>query len=434
MIKLVRKKNQVLKKICFLLFSIVFIVVLGIYYKNYFMSSFNVDVNEIDEKDEEIEYIFIEKGITLNRSDLYSYDGETYKIIGQVNSNLIFEFSELQDEYLLIDGFNDNYYIKSEDVKEVLEEKIKSQRYNEYILFNENIITNDISNFYDENGNLLYKFYLSFDLPIIIKDDNKYGVEFNNQLLYVYSADVKSIKESNNTDMVNSRGIGVLNYHFFYDENNEKEREECNKSICESVSQFRSELDYLKENDILTITTKELEWYIDGKVNLPKSVLITIDDGYMMSRGIDLLEEYQMYGCVFLITSWFDNINFKNSYDYVEFHSHGEKLHSTGVCPGGQGGGIKCLPKEQILSDLKTSSEKLGGTKVFAYPFYDYNDYSIEVLKEAGFTMAFAGESNNSDNLVHVGSNKYELPRFVVVSYTTKSDLDKYFSKLEGAF
>ena len=37
--------------------------------------------------------------------------------------------------------------------------------------------------------------------------------------------------------------------------------------------------------------------------------------------------------------------------------------------------------------------------------------------------MAFAGENSYGDNLVHVGANKYTLPRFVMVNYTTKEDL-----------
>ncbi len=42
-------------------------------------------------------------------------------------------------------------------------------RYKNYIVFNENIVTNDSTSFYDENDNLLYTFNKSYDLPIIIK-------------------------------------------------------------------------------------------------------------------------------------------------------------------------------------------------------------------------------------------------------------------------
>lgn len=53
------------------------------------------------------------------------------------------------------------------------------------------------------------------------------------------------------------------------------------------------------------------------------------------------------------------------------------------------------------------------------------------MLKKAGFTMAFIGESNNSDNLIHVGSNKFKLRRFVIVTHTTINDLNKYFEQIK---
>ena len=52
------------------------------------------------------------------------------------------------------------------------------------------------------------------------------------------------------------------------------------------------------------------------------------------------------------------------------------------------------------------------------------------MLKKAGFTMAFIGESRRSDNLVHVGSDKFRLRRFVIVDYTTLSDFDNYFGQI----
>ena len=44
--------------------------------------------------------------------------------------------------------------------------------------------------------------------------------------------------------------------------------------------------------------------------------------------------------------------------------------------------------------------------------------------------MAFAGESSCSDNLVKVGMNKFKLPRFVMVNYTSKYDLKTYFGRI----
>ena len=213
-----------------------------------------------------------------------------------------------------------------------------------------------------------------------------------------------------------------LNYHFFYDESQASERADCNQVICHSKSLYTSHLKYITENNIFTLTMEEFELYLDKKINLPKSVLITIDDGWRMYIGLDLMEEYKVNGTVFLITSWFKQIKYFEEYDYVEFHSHGDNLHNGGACPGGQGGAIKCQDRQTLLADLSLSREKLRGSTVFCYPFYEYNNYSIEVLKEAGFTMAFADGSRRASP----GVDKFRIPRYVVYNNTSVNTLKNY--------
>lgn len=360
------------------------------------------------------------------------YDG-SFAEAGVIGKNIELTLDEVDittdTKYFKIEGFKDKYYINYKDVDKI--EKLSSinNRYKNYIVFNRNIVTNHSTSFYDDDGNMVYKLNESFDLPIIIKEDNRYGVEFNNRLLYVKSDDINHTYESHNTDKTNASGVGVLNYHAFYDENNEEEKASCTTVICHSKSQFKQHLDFLKENNILTITMNELEMYIDGKLQLPKSVVITIDDGSMTKIAIDMLTEYKMYATIFLVTSWFNKDEYYKT-EYIELHSHTHDMHDGGKCPGGQGGEIKCLDEELIQEDLRQSREDLDGSTVFCFPFYEYNDYAIEMVKEAGFTMAFIGESNYSDNLVHVGDDKFKLRRFVIVTYTTMNDLENYFGQI----
>ena len=368
---------------------------------------------------------------TNKETILYNEDEEEIGRIGN-NVELSLENIDITNEtkYFNISDFDKKYYIKYADVLKIDELSRVDDRYKSYIVFNENVVTDDNTSFYDEEDNLIYDFNLSFDLPIIIKDDDGYGVEFNNRLLYVKKEDVKEIRPSNNTDLHNASGIGVLNYHAFYDENDNEARANCTSSICHSKAQFKMHLDYFKDNNILTLKMKEVEMYIDGKINLPKSVLITIDDGDRTSIAVDMLTEYKMYATIFLITSWYDASNYYKT-DYVELHSHSDNMHDVGVCPMGQGGAIQCLEEKKIQADLKATREKLNNTTYFCYPFYEYNEYSIKMLKQAGFTMAFIGESSYSDNLVHVGSDKFRLRRFVIVTYTTMNDLRGYFNQIK---
>ena len=104
-------------------------------------------------------------------------------------------------------------------------------------------------------------------------------------------------------------------------------------------------------------------------------------------------------------------------------------MHKAGDCPNGQGGGIQCLSEKIIQEDLKKSREKLNNTTYFCYPFYEYNDYSISVLKEAGFTMAFGGTLEDGKRKVTVGSNKFKLPRYVIYNTTTEKDVASYIGE-----
>lgn len=304
------------------------------------------------------------------------------------------------------------YYVYYEDI-ESSSSLTEEYQYKNYIPFNENAITQEKTNFYRDND-LLFSIEESINLPIIIKDNEYYYIEYANQLLAVKKSEVEVEQASNSSEEI-ANGIAVLNYHFFYDDSN---RNECQQIICHSVNQFRSHLDYMKSNNYYTLKMKDMELFVDGKINLPKkSVLITIDDGWLAEKGIELLNEYKMNATVFLITSSYLPEGFTS--EYVEAHSHGDNLHFTGACPGGQGGAIKCYEEEILLKDLETSRNKLHGSTVFCYPFYEYNDYSISVLQKAGFTMAFIGGNRK----VRVGDNKMKLTRYPIVSSTTVDGL-----------
>lgn len=424
-----RKRKSQRRKIIIVILLIIVLLIIG-----YFISmKYNNDNSHFRNNNSvaKISDHYNEFVKTNKEAKLYNNKYEEIGTVGKnVELSLAKEKISKDTKYFKVTTFDEDYYIEYQNVDKINKLTETNDRYKNYIVFNENVITNNKTSFYDEDNNLVYTFNKSYDLPIIIKDDNRYGVDYNNNLLYIKKEDVKETKANNNTDKKNSSGIAVLNYHAFYDENNADEKKECTTEICHSKKQFKSHLDLIKEKNMLTLQMKEVEMYIDGKIQLPKSVLITIDDGPKTKIAVDLLTEYKMYATIFLVTSWFDEKEYYKT-DYIELHSHTHNMHDGGQCPGGQGGGIKCLPEEEIQKDLKQSREDLGGSTVFCYPFYEYNDYSIQMLKKAGFTMAFIGESNNSDNLIHVGSDKFRLRRFVIVTYTTINDLNNYFDQIK---
>lgn len=362
-------------------------------------------------------------------ASLYTKEGGKYVSSCTIHGTI--EIS-LDSSYLIVDEYfkllNSDYYVKYDEVVgiERLSAKVGEYKYyKHYVVYNENIILKSGAKLYVDDTS-----YYEVDggsYPIIIKDTEKYGIEYNNSLVYVRKDDVKETKENANTTLGHTDGLGVLNYHYVVSATDENgERSECQQSICITDTMFDSHIKYLKDNGFYAVSMRDLELFIDGKIQLPeKSVSLTFDDGWYVARTISILEKYQMLGTLFLIGSLASPDGYAS--EYLEIHSHTWDMHKIGDCPASVGrGGILCLDENTILEDLKKSRESLNNTTYFCYPFYDYNDRAIQLLQQAGFTMAFAGELK--DSTVRVGQDKFKIPRYVIINTTTMEQFIQYVS------
>ena len=374
-------------------------------------------VKDIEEKEEVIiDYKINYNDFVKTNKDTIIYDENKNKI-GSISNNTNIE---LDNEYEIVDEYykikNTEYYINYLDVEPT--EYVIDHKYQNYIVYNENIITNNNYKLYLDDT--YYEINKEGTYPIIIKDDNKYGIEFNNKLVYINKSDVKEIINSNNTELKHTNGIAVLNYHFTIDRSSD-EGSECLQDICMDQNQVEEEVKYLSDNNFHAATMEEFYLFVTGKIQLPeKSVLITIDDGWYVARMKTILEKYQMQGTLFLIGSLASPSDYAS--DYIEIHSHSWNLHTPNKCNGTHGGGLLCLDENTILEDLKKSRESLNNTEYFCYPFYEYNNRAIELLKQAGFKMAFAG----GERKAIVGDDLYKIPRFALNRYTSIESFKYY--------
>lgn len=412
---------------------IVFILIILSYLK---ITNYLVKVNEqkehdrvksiIKKKEKELVTInlinshFNSSVIVQRDAKLYNLVDNKYKEIGIIYKDAIIYLEDKQDitintKYFKIENLD--YYIEYKNVKPTIDNYTKDLDYKNYIPFDENVITKDTTNLYSENDKLAITLNQSIDLPLIIKDNSKYYVEYGNKLYHIKSTEAELVKKRTNSEAL-ATNIATLAYHFLYDASKPTT---CNQIICLSNIKFDEQMKYLKENNYYTATMKAFELWIDKKIRLPKNtVVLTIDDGFSQEEGIKVLEKYGLHATLFLITSWTTPDQYKTN--VYEYHSHSHDMHNTGVCPNGQGGGIQCLPKNTIINDLKTSQKILNGTTVFCYPFYEYNDYSISLLKESGYTMAFGGLRTKT----YQGYNKYRLPRYTILSSDTLASFISY--------
>lgn len=224
--------------------------------------------------------------------------------------------------------------------------------------------------------------------------------------------------------IVHRDGVAVLNYHFFYAGNSS-----CGIN-CISISKFEEQLKYLKENGYKTLSMDEFRKWMYGEINVPqKSVLITIDDGAQGTGKhngnllIPMLEKYQMHATLFLITGWWSISNYKSA--YLDVESHTNNMHTENYCKGvSRGAKMLCLSEEKVIDDLKKSINITGSNDAFCYPFYAYNERSINILKNLGFKLAFAGGNYKATR----SSNKYAIPRFHIYDNITMDEFISYIA------
>lgn len=429
-------------------------------------TEYYIDYNDIKKKqdyklDTSLDKYFVTQTIKTTKTNLYQ-DNELkieldksleFDVLSTVNKNYYIKYLNniyyIKDNYELINKKLDVNILKdisvlnfSDDISDIkLEEVLKYLKENNY----ESINIDDFKLWINGNVNLIDKKVLLLSYKELSKEkkqivekynlnicDNFKEVSFTSGDTKLKIGDTKYYKYEINSntslnrvkDMLNGikevkpQKIAVLNYHFFYDS---KIGEACNESICLDISNFRKQLDYLKNNGYKTLTMKEFNDWMDKKITLPsKSVLITIDDGAMGTSFINgnklipILEEYQMHATLFLITGWWDVNNYKSN--YLEIQSHGNELHHGNYCNNGKCGAKgTVITKQELIEDLNTSINKIGTNLAFCYPFYAKNNTMISALKETGFKLAFVGGNKKASQ----SDNKYSVPRYIIYKNTS---------------
>ena len=344
---------------------------------------------------------------TTKDTKLYINDNGQYKDVGSINKDNILELEvvdniSLDNKYFkLLDG---DYYVSYKDVEPTTD--IINKRYLNYIEFPIEVTTKENVVYYDDSFNELFSLNIPVTSKVIVNLDDYYGISLLSRLVYVKKEDVSNVVEVDSSEEI-AESIPAILYHFIYLDGDSS----CNDIICHSEEQIDSHFKFIADNNVFTLNTSEVLSFIKGEINLPKkSILITIDDGARAENFIPFLEKYGLNATLFLVSSWYPVSKFSSP--YLEIASHTHNMHTTGACPTGQGGGINCLPESEILNDLKLSRETLNNTKAFCFPFYEYSDYSINLVKEAGFEMAFIGGSTK----IKKGIDPYKIPRYPILS------------------
>lgn len=235
---------------------------------------------------------------------------------------------------------------------------------------------------------------------------------------------------------ISGTGVKVLMYH---DIMTAQQKGKVKNGLVITTEEFDRQMAILKSAGFETITPDELYDYIKGKTNLERKILITFDDGYKTCGCLaaPILKKYGFRATIFVITGYLDptdqpantstfaiqylSTNDLSRYSYaLDYGSHTEKMHDE----------YRSKPmlisksSSEILADLSKSRQKLNGADSIAYPFGKYSDKTIQLVKQAGFKMAFTTKPKT----VQPGIDPYEIPRLEVNAPMT----DYHFKTIVG--
>lgn len=177
-------------------------------------------------------------------------------------------------------------------------------------------------------------------------------------------------------------GIPVLMYHSIGDEPN-------NDAVI-TKELFTAHMEYLHQQGFTPLTLEELESYLSGKLQPPaKPVVITFDDGYRDTYEVamPILKRFGFRSTMFIPVgevgqrlSWKELREMKAAGMQIASHSftHRELAGMT--------------VKEQS-EEIRRSKELLDkfleqDTRFFCFPNGSYNQDTLKLLKQYGFTLA----------------------------------------------
>ncbi|MDX2481881.1 MAG: polysaccharide deacetylase family protein [Desulfuromusa sp.] len=187
-----------------------------------------------------------------------------------------------------------------------------------------------------------------------------------------------------------------------------------------SADIFRQQLNYLKENQYQVLSLGEVVRRLIAAEPLPeKAVALCIDDAFtsFVEVGMPLLREFGYPVSLFINT---DAVATHGYLDWAQIKA----LHDEGVEIGNHTATHAYLVEkepgeemsawhERVVADIIKAQQRfekhLGAApSLFVYPYGEYSSEVVDIVKQIGFTAAFAQQSG----VIHSGHDLFTLPRF----------------------
>jgi putative cell wall-binding protein/peptidoglycan/xylan/chitin deacetylase (PgdA/CDA1 family) len=264
-------------------------------------------------------------------------------------------------------------------------------------------------------------------LPISAETNDSFTINIGGFNAYIRKQDVSL-----------DNGIPILMYHHILKA--EENKIFRNASTTISDKEFETQMKYLFENDYMPVPLSSMESYLDKRGNLPSNALvITFDDGLksVYKYAFPVLSQYGFRASEFMITSKIydhpqefhpDGLQYislpemNEMKEVFEFHSHTNDLHQYNTEKKSY---LVLQPETLVEEDLLLSKSMLHNSAYFAYPFGQYNENTIKLLKKLEYRMAFTTKPGK----VKIGDDKFQLNRIAILPGMT---LSTFASKIKN--
>ncbi len=218
--------------------------------------------------------------------------------------------------------------------------------------------------------------------------------------------------------LADENGYAVILIYHKFDELN-------SPSTSTPIKDFENQMRYLYENNYNVVSLDKLIQYIKNKNIPPKTVVITIDDGYKSTmKAFKVLKKYNFPFTLFLYMEGIgrypayltkNQIKKLKKYPYITFgnHSYSHK-HFAKVKKGFN----KKEYEKQFIEDTLKAEEKFKKLigykpKYYAYPYGDYNEILANILKKLGYKAAFTQDPSS----VSYSYDFFTVPRQPIVGH-----------------
>jgi poly-beta-1,6-N-acetyl-D-glucosamine N-deacetylase len=210
---------------------------------------------------------------------------------------------------------------------------------------------------------------------------------------------------SNSGENIEDYGIISLMYHRF--------EENKYPSTNIRVLDFKKQLEIIKENNIYFINPSNFENELRNNKDKRK-ILLTIDDAFLSfyKKAWPILKEKKIPFILFVSTKEVGSFNYMNwdqikeisKEDFVEIGNHSH-THEYLVDEKDE------VIKKDIQKSINIFKEKLGrNSDFFSYPFGEYSENFIKIIKDFEFQYAFGQHSGVIDDT----KDFFQLPRFPI--------------------